>query len=93
MLFSGLQGLIEISLFVIFAGLKLWAIIDCVRRPQQAFPAVGRQSKLLWVILTGIAALVQLAFWEPISLLNIAGIVVALIYLFDIRIKITEITR
>ena len=93
MLLSGLQSLIDIVLFGLFAVIKVWAFIDCVRQPERAFPAVGRQSKLLWLILTGIAALVQLTYTNPIHLVNIAGLVIAMVYLFDVKVKVGEISR
>ena len=79
-------------LWAVMLGVKGFAFIDCIRRPAQAFPAIGRQSKVLWLILTGLAAGTGLLFQNPVGLFALAGIVVALIYLFDIRPKIVEIT-
>ena len=92
MLLSGVQNLVDWVLFGLFAVIKIWAFVDCIRQPQRAFPAVGRQSKLLWLILTGIAALTGLAV-GPLNLIGIAGLVVALIYLFDVKVKVREISR
>jgi hypothetical protein len=69
-----------------------WAFIDCIRTRPDAFPAIGRQSKGLWLALTGGATLVSLATFSPIGLLGIASIVIAGIYLLDIRPKVLEIT-
>jgi hypothetical protein len=71
---------------------KIWAFVDCVRRRAQAFPAVGRVSKLLWLLLTGIAMLTGLIPGLTLGIIGIAGIVVALVYLFDVRTRIAEIT-
>jgi hypothetical protein len=71
---------------------KGFAFIDCIRRPTAAFPAVGRQSKILWLVLTGLAALTALIPGQTFGLFGIAGIVVALVYLFDVRPRIREIT-
>ena len=56
-----------------------------------AFPAIGRQSKGLWLALTGGATLVALAWFSPIGILGIASIVIASVYLLDIRPKVAEI--
>jgi len=53
---------------------------------------VGRQSKVLWLVLTGLALLTGLLPNLTLSLFGIAGVVVALIYVFDIRPKIKSIT-
>jgi hypothetical protein len=90
--FLEFQNLVMLAIYVLFAGLKVWAFVDVARRPQQAFPAVDRQTKTLWLILTGIAALTGLAPLNPVGLIGIAGVVIALLYLFEIRPRIKEIT-
>ena len=68
-----------------------WALIHCLRTRPDAFPAIGRQSKGLWLALTGGATLVSLATFSPIGILGIASIVIAGVYLLDIRPKVAEI--
>lgn len=91
MLFDFTQNLVELVLWVIFGVVKIWAFVDCLRRPAAAFPAVGRVSKVLWLILTGIAALTGLLPGFTLNIIGIAGIVVALIYLFDVRARIADL--
>jgi hypothetical protein len=90
-MFSNVQSLVLLGLWVVFLGLKAFAFVDCIRRPAQAFPAIGRKSKVLWLILTGVSAATALIPGSPLGLIGIAGLVVALIYLFDVRPKIIEI--
>ena len=90
--FANVQSLVLLVLWVGFLALKAFAFIDCIRRPAQAFPAIGRKSKVLWLILTGVAAGTSLLPGSPLGLIGIAGVVIALIYLFDVRAKIIEIT-
>jgi hypothetical protein len=91
-MFDLTQNLVITVLWVVFGVVKIWAFVDCVRRPAQAFPAVGRVSKLLWLLLTGIAMLTGLIPGLTLGIIGIAGIVVALVYLFDVRVRIAEIT-
>ncbi len=91
MSFFQFQNLVVVMVYAVFAVLKVWAFVDCLRRPERAFPAVERQTKTLWLVLTGITALTGLVP-NPLSIFGIAGIVVALIYLFEIRPRITELT-
>lgn len=73
-----------------------WAFLDCVRRRADAFPAVGRSSKGVWTVLTGLAALYAvggvLTAAAPVGFIAIAAFVITGIYLLDIRPKIIEIT-
>ncbi|MEI6361561.1 MAG: DUF2516 family protein [Actinomycetes bacterium] len=91
-MFGNVQDLVLLALWVITLALKGYAFIDCLRRPQQAFPAVGRQTKILWLAITAIAALTGLLPSMTLNLIGIAGTVVALVYLFDVRTKIIDIT-
>jgi hypothetical protein len=91
-MFDAVQGLVVLVLWVLFLVVKGYAFVDCMRRPTAAFPAVGRQSKVLWMILTGVALLTGLLPGMTLNIIGIAGAVVSLIYLFDVRPKIREIT-
>ena len=87
MSFVTFQVGVTLIIWIVFAVLKIWAFVDCLRQRADAFPAVQRQSKTLWLILTGIAALTGL-LPDPLGIMGIAGIVVALIYLFEIKPRI-----
>lgn len=85
---SWIVAIIDVATLVISA----WAFIDCTRRRSDAFPAIGRHSKGLWLGLTGAATLVSFANFYPLGILGIASIVIAGVYLLDIRPRIVEIT-
>ena len=91
-MFSGLSSTIlwTINLATLIAS--AWAFISCVRTRPDAFPAIGRRSKGLWLALTGGATVVALAGFSAMSILGIAAIVISAIYLLDIRPRIQEIT-
>lgn len=91
-MFDLTQNLVITVLWVVFGVVKIWAFVDCARRPAQAFPAVGRVSKVLWLLLTGIAMLTGLIPGLTLGIIGIAGVIVALVYLFDVRVRIAEIT-
>jgi Protein of unknown function (DUF2516) len=88
----GLDGMIILILWAILLAVKAFALIDCVRRPADYFPFIGRQTKLLWVALTAISLLAGLAPSLTMSIFGIAGTIISLIYLLDIRPKMIEIT-
>jgi len=90
-MFSQVQDVVLLVLWVLFLVIKAYAFVDCIRRPAQAFPAVSRQSKVLWLILTGVSALAALVVQNPLSLFGIAGLVVSLVYVFDVRTRIIEL--
>jgi hypothetical protein len=91
-LFGSVQFLVTWILWAVFLGLKAFAFIDCLRRPKAAFPAIDRKSKTLWVVLTAVALLTALLVGQTLGIIGLAGVVIALIYLFDVRPKIQDIT-
>ena len=92
-MFANVQGVVLVVLWLLTLGLKLFAVIDCVRRPAPAFPAVGRQSKALWLVLTALGALAGVLPNLTVTIFGLAGIVIALVYLFDVRTRIIDITN
>jgi len=90
---GSVQSVVILGLWIALTGLQVWALIDCARRPAQAFPAIDRKSKTLWLALTGAALGTGLIFRSPFGLFGIAGAVVTLVYLFDVRPKIIEIMK
>jgi hypothetical protein len=76
---------------------EAWAFIDALRRPAGAFPAVGKLTKPLWLIITGVAAVIGLAslayHMTLISILPIVAFVAAAVYLTDVRPKVKEFPR
>lgn len=90
---NSVQSVAILGLWIGLTVLQAWALIDCARRPAQAFPAIDRKSKTLWLALTGAALGTGLIFHNPIGIFGIAGAVIALVYLFDVRPKIIEIMK
>ena len=88
----GFESLIVYALWAILLAVKIFAFVDAIRRPGDYFPVIGRQTKLLWVAMTGVSVLAGLAPSLALSIFGIAGTVISLIYLFDIRPKMIEIT-
>jgi Protein of unknown function (DUF2516) len=73
---------------------EVWAFIDAITRPSQAFVATGKQTKPLWLIILGVAAAVGLGGAAygvgPTSFLPVLAFVAAAVYLADVRPKVKE---
>ena len=74
---------------------EVWAFVDAIRRPAPAFVAAGKQTKPLWLVILGVAAVIGL--WSStlggpnlVSLFPIVAFVAAAIYLADVRPKVRE---
>ena len=76
---------------------EAWAFIDAITRPAQAYTAVGKQTKNIWLLILGVAFVIGAygaAYGtSPVGILSIAAFVAAAIYLVDVRPKVKEIRR
>lgn len=78
---------------VLALGVDVWALIDAVTRRADAFPAVNRLTKVVWLIILAVATLVAAALISVGSLfLSLIALAAGLVYLLDTRPKIREIT-
>ena len=77
--------LIAIVAFIV----EVFALIDAIRVPTEAYTAASKQTKKLWLLILGIANVVGLAgaaaFLTILSILPIVAFIVAAIYLADVR--------
>lgn len=84
------DALIILALTVIAGTASLIAFIHAAVQRSDAFPAVGKQTKLLWV---GILAVATLVIWlsSVVGFLGLIGVVATLVYLVDVRPRVDEI--
>ena len=89
-------GIIYLVLNLALLICAVWAFASCLRSRPDAFPAIGRRSKGLWAVLTGLSAVYALggvlSDAAPIGIFAIAAVVITAVYLLDLRPKILEIT-
>ena len=85
------SGISLIVYFVIFL-LEAFALIDAVSRPAQAYLAADKWNKQAWMIVLGLALLVQILLsYSP--MLQLIGLVAALVYILDARPALKSVTR
>jgi len=77
---------------------EAWAFVDAISRPARAFPAAGKQTKPLWLIILGVATAIGLAAVvfggvTVTGILPVAAFITAAIYLTDVRPKVRALGR
>ncbi len=91
-LLSELQDWIVLALSVVALGVEAWAVLDCVRRPTDAFEAAGKRTKGFWLAVTVVATLLGVVSLGAIpGLLGIVGIIGAGVYLADVRPALDQV--
>ncbi|MDT0438526.1 MULTISPECIES: DUF2516 family protein [Streptomyces] len=78
--FAGFMWLLSMGL-IVFSG---FALFDAVTRRDDAYRAADKQSKTFWLIVLGIAFVVNLIF-NVLSFLPIIGLIATIVYMVDVR--------
>ncbi|ROR92518.1 uncharacterized protein DUF2516 [Nocardioides aurantiacus] len=79
--------------FLVLLALKIWALVDALLRPAEAYEAAGKLTKPAWLLILGLAVGAALVFPSVFGLLGILGIVAALVYVLDVRPALVSVTR
>ncbi|WP_157036258.1 DUF2516 family protein [Streptomonospora alba] len=85
-----LWWLIYVAIFVA----SLYALVDAVRTPAQAFPVMDKQTKKLWVGLLAVGTFVSFsAVFTSMRFFVFIALIAALIYLLDVRPAVRGVGR
>jgi len=68
----------------------VYAIVHAVRQRPDAFTAVNKLTKPIWLGILIVAALILLAT-SPVGLLGIIAVVAVCVYLVDVRPRVDDI--
>jgi hypothetical protein len=97
-LFTGLftlQDWVLLILQLVAFGLQVYALVDAIRQSSAAFPAAGKQTKRLWMILLGVATAIGfISIGQGLNLLffDALAVVAAAVYLTDVRPAVRGMT-
>jgi hypothetical protein len=86
-------GILFTALLAAAFVVEAWALVDVIRRPAGAFLAVGKQTKPIWLIISGVATVLGFAFFYLggiTSMLAVAAFVAGAIYHVDVRPKVKD---
>lgn len=80
------QGTVSFVLSLVILGMEIFAFVDALRHAPDAYVRAGKRTKQIWMIVTGVAALLGfLTLGSPLNLFALLGVVGAGIYLADVR--------
>lgn len=78
-------GVFITGLSIALLGMKVFAVIDCVRRPGADFEYKTPLTKGVWLAILGVSIVAHLLWIDPLALFNLAGTVAAAVYLAQLR--------
>jgi hypothetical protein len=74
-------------------GATIFALIHAVRQRSDAFTAVDKLTKPIWLTILGVALAFLVLAETAIGLLGLAAVVATGVYLADVRPKVDEVQR
>lgn len=89
----GLASWILDGLRLLALGATIFALIHAIRQRPDAFTAVDKLTKPIWIAILGAALLFLLLSLSVTSLLALVSIIATGVYLADVRPKVDEIQR
>lgn len=92
-LVGGVISLIMLVLWLVAFGATVFALIHAVRQRPDAFTAVDKMTKPIWLAILGGALVCLLLASSGFLLLAIVAIVATGVYLADVRPKVDEVQR
>jgi hypothetical protein len=86
----GLQSLVMMVVFYAVVAAELWALVDAVIRPTQAYVAADKLTKPAWLVILGLALATSLFLG---FIFVMVGLIAACVYLLDVRPALSSVTR
>jgi Protein of unknown function (DUF2516) len=71
----------------------VYAFVHALLQRPDAFTAANKLTKPAWLGITGASALVLVLFQGPMTILWLAGLVAALVYIVDVRPQVKDVQR
>ncbi|THA29756.1 DUF2516 family protein [Streptomyces sp. A0958] len=82
MLLEGFQTFLGL-IFMVMTLLAVVALVMAAIAREDAYRAANKQTKVFWLIILGIAVVVNL--WVPMVFLQIAGLIASIVFFVDVR--------
>lgn len=76
---------LNLVLFFVALGLSVFALVDAVVRPSDAYTAHDKMTKPAWLLILTLATLIILLSQSAMGLLGLFAVVASGVYLADVR--------
>ncbi|MFC4375885.1 DUF2516 family protein [Nocardia halotolerans] len=89
----GVTSTILLVLWLVAFGATVFALIHAVRQRADAFTAVDKMTKPIWLAILGGALVFLLLGMSGFFLMSLIAIIATGVYLADVRPKVDEVQR
>ncbi|WP_067568679.1 DUF2516 family protein [Nocardia acidivorans] len=92
-LVMGIPGFILSVLLLLELGMVVFALVHALRQRPDAFPAVDKLTKPVWLAILVASLGALLLIRNPVNFLCLAAVIATGVYLADVRPKVDEVQR
>lgn len=100
-MFGSLQYFIIFVIAVVTLVAGIWALVEALKYPPEAYVAAGKRTKGFWGAITGVAALIAFLTMPPplgfgsgiFSFFTIAALAGIIIFFVDVRPALQQVHR
>ncbi len=86
------QSVVTLVIGVVALGCEIFAFVDALRHPENAYVAASKRTKRFWLLITGVALVLgSISVLNPIGLLGLASFMGAAVYLADVRPALRQV--
>jgi hypothetical protein len=87
-----LEGYVWLIVFFVMLVVKIFALVNALLYSAEAYLAADKLNKPTWCIILGVAVVLQL-MPLPLTIINLAMTIAALVYLADVRPALAGLRR
>ncbi|QIX25583.1 DUF2516 family protein [Nocardioides sp. JQ2195] len=90
-----IEAYVVLAVTFIALGVKVFAFVNALLWPAEAYSAANKLSKPAWLAILGVALAAQVILIQasPLNFLHLIGSVAAIVYLVDVRPAVSALTR
>ena len=91
-LYSGFQNVVLLALGAVALASEVFAFVDALRQPDNAYVAAGKRTRTFWLVVLGVAlAIGFVTLFNPLSIFGLIAFVGAAVYLADVRPALRQV--
>jgi len=88
-----IEGWLTLLVVFVLLAVKIFAFVNCLLFPAEAYEAAGKLTKPAWAIILGLGALISVLAAGMPFLISLAFTIAALVYLADVRPALSGLRR
>jgi hypothetical protein len=88
-----IEGWLSLVVVFLLLAVKIFAFVNCLLFPAEAYHAAGKLTKPAWAIILGLGVVISVLAVQMPFLISLAFTIAALVYLVDVRPALAGLRR